>query len=96
MLSDSTEIGVRSRRASRPRSMNGNDPPATSLCRPGLRNFAYLPDTDPDDPVFNALRRNELIGRSLSAPDFLDAVSRQLNRAVTPSKRGRKPKAARP
>jgi hypothetical protein len=36
-----------------------------------------------------------LIAAPLDAPDFLDAVSRQLNRAATPSKQGRKPKAAR-
>ena len=64
--------------------------------RDRVANFADLLDTDPDDPEFNALRRNELIGRPLGSPDFLDAVSRQLNRVVTPSKRGRKPKAATP
>jgi putative transposase len=64
--------------------------------RDRVANFADLRDTDPDDPEFNALRRNELIGRPLGSPDFLDAVSRQLNRVVTRSKRGRKPKAAAP
>lgn len=62
--------------------------------RDRVANFADLLETDPNDPEFNALRRNELIGRPLGSPGFLDAVSRQLNRVVTPSKRGRKPKAA--
>jgi len=64
--------------------------------RDRVANFADWLDADPDDPDFNALRRNELIGRPLGSPDFLDAVNRQLNRAVTPSKRGRKPKVAIP
>jgi putative transposase len=63
--------------------------------RKRVANFADLLDSDPDDPAFSALRRNELIGRPLGSPDFLDTVSRQLNRAVTPAKRGRKPKASR-
>jgi hypothetical protein len=66
-----------------------------TVARP-CRQLRDLLDTDPDDPEFSALRRNELIGRPLGSPDFLDAVSRQLNRVVTPSKRGRKPKAATP
>jgi putative transposase len=64
--------------------------------RDRVANFADLLDTDPDDPELNAIRRNELIGRPLGSPDFLETVSRRLNRAVTPSKRGRKPKAATP
>ena len=64
--------------------------------RDRLGDFAYLLDADPDDAAFAALRRNELIGRPLGSPDFLDAVSRRLGRAVTPAKRGRKPKAAGP
>ena len=46
---------------------------------------------DADDPAFAALRRSELIGRPLGDEAFLDAISRRLNRAVTPRKRGRKP-----
>jgi len=33
-----------------------------------------------------------LIGRPLGDEAFLDAISRRLNRVVTPRKRGRKPK----
>ena len=44
-----------------------------------------------DDPAFAALRRSELIGRPLGDEAFLDAISRRLNGAVTPRKRGRKP-----
>ena len=47
---------------------------------------------DADDPAFAALRRSELIGRPLGDDAFLDAISRRLNRVVTPRKRGRKPK----
>jgi hypothetical protein len=47
---------------------------------------------DADDPAFAALRRSELIGRPLGDEAFLEAISRRLNRAVTPRKRGRKPK----
>jgi hypothetical protein len=36
----------------------------------------------------------ELIGRPLGSLEFLAPVGRQLNRIVTPSMRGRKPKAA--
>ena len=54
--------------------------------------FADLLDKDPDDPAFDALRRSELIGRPLGDEAFLDAISRRLNRVVTPRKRGRKPK----
>ena len=54
--------------------------------------FADLLDTDADDPAFAALRRSELIGRPLGDEAFLDAISRRLNRVVTPRKRGRKPK----
>ena len=54
--------------------------------------FADLLDKDPDDPAFDALRRSELIGRPLGDEAFLDAISRRLNRVVTPGKRGRKPK----
>ena len=47
---------------------------------------------DADDPAFAALRPSELIGRPLGDDAFLDAISRRLNRVVTPRKRGRKPK----
>jgi len=43
-------------------------------------------------PILAALRRSELIGRPLGDDAFLDAISRRLNRVVTPRKRGRKPK----
>ncbi len=46
---------------------------------------------DADDPAFAALRRSVLIGRPLGDEAFLDAISRRLNRVVTPRKRGRKP-----
>jgi len=42
---------------------------------------------DADDPAFAALRRSELIGRPLGDEAFLDAISRRLNRVVTPRKR---------
>ena len=58
-------------------------------------NFADLLDADPDDPGFAALRRNELIGRPLGDRAFQDAISRRLGRAVTPGKRGPKPKRER-
>jgi len=64
--------------------------------RDRVANFADLLGADPDDPEFNALRRNELIGRPLGWPDFLNAVSRQLNRAVTPSTEGESGKSAGP
>ena len=44
--------------------------------------------TTPPSP----LGRSELIGRPLGDDAFLDAISRRLIRAVTPRKRGRKPK----
>ena len=47
---------------------------------------------DADDPAFATLRRSELIGRPLGGEAFLDAISRRLNRVVTPRKRGGKPK----
>jgi putative transposase len=47
---------------------------------------------DADDPAFAALRRSELIGRPLGDAEFQDAIGRRLNRAVTPGKRGRKPR----
>jgi len=55
--------------------------------------FADLLDTDADDPAFTALRRSELVGRPLGDNEFQGAISRRLGRAVTPGKRGRKPKA---
>ena len=58
-------------------------------------HFADLLDADPDDPAFAALRRNELIGRPLGDRAFQDAISRRLGRAVTPGKRGPKPKRER-
>ena len=58
-------------------------------------NFADFLETDPDDPAFAALRRNELIGRPLGDRAFQDAISRRLDRAVTPGKRGPKPKRER-
>ncbi len=42
-----------------------------------------------DDPAFAALRRSELIARPLGDEAFLNAISRRLNRVVTPRKRGR-------
>ena len=65
--------------------------------RPGaeFRRSSDLLDTDPDDPGFAALRRNELIGRPLGDPAFQGAISRRLGRAVTPGKRGPKPKHRR-
>ncbi len=69
-------------------------PVSVQPLRDRVANFADLLGADPDAPEFNALRRNELIGRPLGSPEFLETVSRQLDRAVTPSKRGRKPKAA--
>ncbi|WP_158818019.1 transposase [Methylocapsa sp. S129] len=54
--------------------------------------FADLLDGEADDDSFIPLRRGELIGRPLGAPAFLDAISRQLGRSVTPGKRGPKPK----
>ncbi len=50
--------------------------------------FPDLLDTDAGNPGFVALRRNELIGRPLGDDAFLDAISRRLNRVVTPRKRG--------
>jgi len=47
----------------------------------------------PTTPAFTALRRSELIGRPLGDSAFQGAISRRLGRAVTPDKRGRKPKA---
>jgi hypothetical protein len=41
-------------------------------------------------PCLAAQRRSELIGRPLGGEAFLDAISRRLNRVVTPRKRGRK------
>jgi putative transposase len=58
-------------------------------------NFADLLDTDPADPGFTALRRNELIGRPLGDRAFLDAIGRRLGRGVAPGKRGPKPKRER-
>ena len=54
--------------------------------------FADLLDTDPDHPAFAAPRRSELIGRPLGDAEFQDAIGRRLNRAVSPDKRGRKPR----
>jgi len=59
----------------------------------GAPRFADLLDTDADDPAFAALRRSELIGRPLGDNEFQGAISRRLGRAVTPGKRGRKPKS---
>ncbi len=50
--------------------------------------FADLIDAEPDEAVFAALRRSELIGRPLGSPAFLEAVGRRLGRAVAPAKRG--------
>ena len=58
-------------------------------------NFADCLDADLDDPAFAALRRNEPIGRPLGDRAFQDAISRRLGRAVTPGKRGPKPKRER-
>ncbi len=57
--------------------------------------FADLIEGEPDDAAFTPLRRAELIGRPIGAPDFLETIARQLGRAVAPAKRGRKPKGAR-
>jgi putative transposase len=54
--------------------------------------FADLVESEPDEASWTALRRAELIGRPLGAPAFLEAVARQLGRAVAPAKRGRKPR----
>ncbi len=56
--------------------------------------FADLIAGEPDDAAFAPLRRAELIGRPVGAPDFLEAIARQLGRAVTPARRGRKPRNA--
>ena len=40
-----------------------------------VASFADWLDTDPDDPEFDAFRRNEWIGRPLGSRDFLDAVA---------------------
>jgi hypothetical protein len=58
-------------------------------------NFADLIEAGPDGAAFTALRRNEAIGRPLGSSAFVEAVARQLGRAATPAKRGRKPKASR-
>ncbi len=39
--------------------------------------------------TFAALGRSELIGRPLGDDAFLDAISRRLNRVVTPRRRGK-------
>ncbi len=57
--------------------------------------FADLIEGELDDAAFTPLRRAELIGRPIGAPDFLETIARQLGRAVAPAKRGRKPKGAR-
>jgi putative transposase len=54
--------------------------------------FADLIDGEPDDAAFAPLRRDELIGRPLGAPSFIEAISRRLGRIVTPGKRGPKPR----
>ena len=54
--------------------------------------FADLLDMGRGRPAFAALRRSESVGRPLGDEAFLDAISRRLNRVVTPRKRGRKPK----
>jgi putative transposase len=55
--------------------------------------FADLIEAGPDEAAFMALRRNEIIGRPLGSPAFLETLARQLGRPVAPAKRGRKPKA---
>ena len=56
--------------------------------------FADLIAGEPDDAAFTPLRRAELIGRPIGAPDFLETIARRLGRAVTPARRGRKPRNA--
>ena len=56
--------------------------------------FADLIEGEPDDASFTPLRRAELIGRPIGAPDFLETIARRLGRAVTPARRGRKPRNA--
>jgi hypothetical protein len=58
----------------------------------GAPNFADVLDPDPDGPRFDALHRNELIGRPLGDRAFQDAISRRLGRVVTTGKREPKPK----
>jgi hypothetical protein len=89
-------LGMSALQRARAHSRRGRRLVSVQRLRDYVANFADLLDTDPDDPEVNALRRDELIGRPLGSPDFLDRVSRLLNRLMTSSKRGRKPKAARP
>ncbi len=56
--------------------------------------FADLIEGEPDDASFTPLRRAELIGRPVGAPDFLETIARRLGRAVTPARRGRRPRNA--
>ena len=68
---------------------------APAAPRPGAefrRSVSMRTSTIPPSP---ALRRNEPIGRPLGDRAFQDAISRRLGRAVTPGKRGPKPKRER-
>jgi hypothetical protein len=58
-------------------------------------HFVDLIEAGPDESAFTALRRNDAIGGPLALPAFQEAVRRQLGRAATSAKRGRKPKASR-
>jgi putative transposase len=76
--------------------LDGRDDEAVSV-RPLLERaprFADLIEGEADEAGYAALRGAEAIGRPLGAPDFLAAIARQLGRAVTPRKRGRKPGGA--
>ncbi len=54
--------------------------------------FADLLDTGRGRPGLRPAAAERVIGRPLGDDAFLDAISRRLNRVVTPRKRGRKPK----
>jgi putative transposase len=45
-----------------------------------------------EDSSFSALRRSETTGRPIGGQEWIESLERRLNRALTPAKRGPKPK----
>lgn len=60
--------------------------------------FADLLEAAGDDEpeTFAALRRAEITGRPVGAPDFIADLERRLGRSITPRPRGRPPRAVSP
>lgn len=76
--------------------LTGKEDGVTSLepVRNRIATFSDVLDGNPDETMFDRLRRAESVGRPLGDEAFFDRIAQLAGRDLKPGKRGRKPRLA--